>query len=74
MRIGTTIRVVRRLKKMTQLELAEKAGLTNSSLSLIENNYRRASWDMIEKISSALNIRPLVLFALTEIDIDQKGE
>lgn len=66
MNIGERIRFVRKLKKMTQLELAEKAGLGNDDnartrISQYENGIRTPKEETLEKISEALGVTSLYL-------------
>lgn len=60
------IKKIRKLKKMTQLELANKIGVTQSTISKIENDVRNKETpsvrlDLIEKISNILGVCPLDL-------------
>lgn len=66
MDLDERIRYVRRLKGMTQLELAEKCGLGNDDnartrISQYENGSRTPKEDMLEKISEALGVTSLYL-------------
>lgn len=66
MNLGERIRYVRRLKNMTQLELAEKCGLgdddnARTRISQYENGSRTPKEEMLEKISEALGVTSLYL-------------
>ena len=66
MDLGERIRYVRRLKNMTQLELAEKCGLgdddnARTRISQYENGSRTPKEEMLEKISEALGVTSLYL-------------
>ena len=66
MDLGERIRYVRKFRKMTQLELAEKCGLGNDDnartrISQYENGSRTPKEDMLEKISEALGVTSLYL-------------
>ena len=66
MDLGERIRYVRRLKNMTQLELAEKCGLgaddnARTRISQYENGTRTPKEEMLEKISEALGVTSLYL-------------
>lgn len=61
MDLGERIRYVRKFRKMTQLELAEKCGLGNDDnartrISQYENGSRTPKAETLEKICEALNI------------------
>ena len=66
MDIGERIRFVRKLKGMTQMELAEKVGLGNDDnartrISQYENGIRTPKEETLEKISEALGVTSLYL-------------
>jgi transcriptional regulator with XRE-family HTH domain len=56
------LRKIRRLKDITQYELCQKAGIAQSSLSLIERGYRNPDRKMKKRLSSALKCRIDELF------------
>ena len=56
MNIGDTIAFLRQSKGWTQSELAERADIAVTALSMIETGYRDPSKKMIISISGALNI------------------
>ena len=49
------IRFYRTLHFMTQTELAEKVGVTQGAISMIENGDRSPSLDVLIRLASALN-------------------
>ena len=55
--MGETIRVHRKRVKLTQEELAEKAGLSVVFISLLENGHRTISVDALLRIAKALGVR-----------------
>ena len=63
-RIGLNISLQRKLKKMTQIELAEKIGISRTHMSNIEapNMVTPVSLEVIFDICDALKISPEVLF------------
>ena len=65
-RIGLNISLQRKLKKMTQIELAEKIGITRTHMSNIEapNMVTPVSLEVIFDICDVLNISPEVLFKM----------
>ena len=54
--LGDNLRANRKLRKLTQEKLAEKAGLSVVFLSLLENGRRTASFDSLVRIARALNV------------------
>lgn len=54
--IGKKIKELRRKKNMTQQELAEKCGFTNSLLSKIENGQTGSAIATLSKIAAALGV------------------
>ena len=65
-RIGLNISLQRKLKKMTQIELAEKVGISRTHMSNIEapNMVTPVSLEVIFDICDVLNISPEVLFKM----------
>lgn len=56
MRYGKAIRICRAAKGLSQKELAAKAGIGSSHISLIEAGKRSPSLATVEKICKALNV------------------
>ena len=56
MRYGKAIRICRAAKGLSQKELASKAGIGSSHISLIEAGKRSPSLGTVEKICDALNV------------------
>ncbi len=73
MNIGGAIESVRKQKKIKQNELAEKAFITQSYLSLLENNKKDPNVSTLKNIADALNTPlPVLLFlSLDENDIPE---
>lgn len=63
MQIGTNIKVLRTARQIKQKELAEKLGITVPYLSMIENNSKRPSLTLLEKLAKALNAPLALLFS-----------
>lgn len=61
--IGTNIRKTRNSKKLSQEELAFKAGVDRSYLSEIENGHKNVGIVVLEQIAIALEIKITLLFA-----------
>lgn len=54
--LARKIKRVRKEKKLTQIKLAEKAGIAQSFLSNIENDLQSPSLRNLKKISKALGV------------------
>lgn len=66
-RIGLNISLQRKLKKMTQIELAEKIGISRTHMSNIEapNMVTPVSLEVIFDICDVLDISPEILFKIS---------
>ena len=53
--IGQMIQQMRKFRKLSQAELAEKSGMTREYVGLIERGSVNASVEVLMKIASALN-------------------
>jgi transcriptional regulator with XRE-family HTH domain len=53
--LGEAIRQLRRKRGVTQERLAEDAGLTAATLSLIERGRANPTWDTVKKIAATLD-------------------
>ncbi len=60
--LGQRIKELRKRKKLTQERLAELAGIEIPSLSNIENGKNYPSYETLEKLSRAFEIRPFELY------------
>lgn len=61
MSVGLNIRKLRKLRGMTQLELADKVGCTDAAIRNYEKDSRTLKGDTLEKIAEALDVAPMVL-------------
>ena len=68
MTIGERIKKQRKLKKLSQEDLAKRIGLKHSAISKYENNQIILSVDQIYKIAAALDIEPHKLFFDKEVE------
>lgn len=64
MNLGSAIKQCRKVKKISQTELANLSGLSVSHLSLIESNKREPSVNAVNVIANALGIPLSVLVFL----------
>lgn len=53
---GAAIRAIRQRSRLTQVQLAQEAGIAQSYLSLLETERRTASNDVIDAIARALDV------------------
>lgn len=70
MNLGIAIRSVRRQLGITQYELADKCGVSQTSLSQIENGVKRPSNRTIQKICGELEVPEAVIYILALQDTD----
>lgn len=63
--IGTSIIKIRKKKKMTQMELADKAGVSQSHISLVEKNKKKPSMKLLEDIAQVLEVPLAIMFWFT---------
>ncbi len=67
MQLGNAIKICREQKGLTRTELAEKAELSTSYISLLENNKRDPSLSKVEKIAEGLGVpMSILLFLATD--------
>ncbi|PPZ70565.1 aldehyde dehydrogenase, partial [Neisseria gonorrhoeae] len=62
--IGNRLRHLRSLHKLSQRELAKRAGVTNSAISLIESNSTNPSVGALKRILDGIPIGLAEFFAL----------
>lgn len=64
--IGDAIKTVRTIRRMTQAEVAEGAGLSEAYIGYIENGKRDLSWNSLVKISNALQCNVALVVFMTQ--------
>lgn len=64
--LGNRIKEIRKNQNLTQEMLAERANISNQSMSLIENGYNFVSAETTESLCKALNVTPKELFDFGE--------
>lgn len=64
MNIGNAIQLARTKRKLTQVQLATRAGISVSYLSLLERSLRDPPLSTLQKIAVALNMPLEILFFL----------
>ncbi|ACU60969.1 helix-turn-helix domain-containing protein [Chitinophaga pinensis] len=70
MNIGKAIQTLRTKKNITQKELAEKIGITQTGLSYIETGVKHPSENSLEKIANALG-SSVAFIKLASLDLDK---
>lgn len=66
-KLGRRIAYFRKLRDMTQAELAEKVGLSNNFIALIESGRRAPSFETLERLLEVLNVSVSQVFNFNEI-------
>jgi len=61
------LRAIRRARGLTQVQLAERAGIDQGTVSKIERGYDQVSLRTIYALAEALNVEPPELFSLPEL-------
>lgn len=74
MNIGTTINQLRKERKLSQSELAQAAGITQTSLSQIENGQNRPNQKTLDAICKKLGIPEPLLYVLSLDENDVPAE
>ena len=69
---GKAIRIYREAQNLSQSELAEKAGLTQATISGLENNRISLGLERAKAIARALKIHPSVI-AFPDWDIEEES-
>jgi len=59
--VGESVRIVRELQGYSQNELARRSGISQATISAIENDRIRLGVDRAKVIARALNCHPAVL-------------
>ena len=70
MNIGSAIKSIRKKLGIPQWDLAEKCGLSQTSLSQIENNQKRPSPKTVAKLCSVLEIPESIIYIVAMEDVD----
>lgn len=70
--VGSNIKEIRKLNKLTQEELAEKCGLQASYLAGVERGDRNFTIQTLEKITEGLEVAPSSIFKFESLNFDNK--
>lgn len=76
MNIGEAIETIRKIKRLSQGDLANQANITQSYLSLIENNKKEPNLKTLKTISSSLDIPLpfLLLYSINKEDVPESKQ
>ena len=70
MKFGSALKEVRKMKKISQGELAKKLEISQTYLSLLEKNVKQPSFELLERISDSLGL-PVYYFMFKGLEIDK---
>lgn len=68
MDVGARLQTIRKLKGLSQRELAKRAGVTNSTISMIEKNSVSPSISSLKKVLGGI---PMSLVEFFSLDLEQ---
>ncbi len=71
-KFGKRLQEIRKMRKFTQLMLADKVEVDAKYISRIESGISSPSFDMITKLASALEVQPELLFKFPEIETKEE--
>jgi transcriptional regulator with XRE-family HTH domain len=60
--VARNLRRLRRLKALSQEELADRAGINRNYVGMLEREENAATVDMLEKLANVLEVDPIELF------------
>ncbi|WP_167608160.1 helix-turn-helix domain-containing protein [Maribellus sediminis] len=74
MKLGSTIKRLRKEKNIRQVDFAKQCGISQTYLSQLENDDRNPTIDVLERISKTLEVPyPVLSFlSLTEDDVSEE--
>ena len=71
MDVGVRLQSIRKLKGLSQRELAKRAGVTNSTISMIEKNSVSPSISSLKKVLAGI---PMSLVEFFSLDVEQDSQ
>ncbi len=71
MDVGVRLQSIRKLKGLSQRELAKRAGVTNSTISMIEKNSVSPSISSLKKVLGGI---PMSLVEFFSLDMEQENQ
>ncbi|WP_066302110.1 helix-turn-helix domain-containing protein [Bacillus sp. FJAT-29937] len=70
--VGINIKEIRKSKKLTQEDLAEKCGIQTSFLAGVERGDRNITLQTLEKLITGLEVVPADIFNFEELNINKQ--
>jgi len=70
MNLGNAIQIIRKHKKISQLELAEKCNISQAALSKIESGFKKPGSNTLDKLCVELDTPKSLLYILAIQDDD----
>ncbi|GEO26319.1 hypothetical protein AAC03nite_21040 [Alicyclobacillus acidoterrestris] len=67
---GRKMRAYRKLKHLTQIELAEQLGVSVAIVGSLERGTRMPTPQMVERLTEVLNVTETELFGESDSDLD----
>jgi transcriptional regulator with XRE-family HTH domain len=64
--LGKALRQIREREKLTQEDVADKAGLHSTWISAVERGVRDPRWSTVCQMAKGMGVRPMELVALAE--------
>lgn len=61
---GATLRQRRKAKGLSQVTLAERAGVSLETVARVERGQSGASFEVVERLAAALDVKPTALFGV----------
>jgi len=66
MKLGTSLRLIRKMHGKSAKELAQKLGISATYLSEIENDKKNVSLDLVQKYAEYFKVRPSTILFFDE--------
>jgi len=60
--VARNLRRLRRTRKLSQEELADRAGINRNYVGMLEREENAATVDMLEKLADVLDVAPIAFF------------
>ena len=70
MNIGKAIKQLRKKQSLSQAQLAERTGITQTALSQIENGSRRPNNETFKKLTDYFQVPEILIYLLATEDTD----
>lgn len=71
--LGQRLRTLRRLRKLTQKQLANRVGIIEATLSKYENGQRDSKWEILSKLADELDTNTDYLLGRTDLSVPSQN-